>query len=141
MTKIIAKIPCDKPDCTHPHEMEIEYTEPKLPKASTTISETSSPTSTVLLQQEKPVATIEKVIEKMPSHIPAYKCKNCGDNHQNKNYTQRPKGKCTNCGQFAKDDKGSCPWCNNEVEPIDEDELDDLGIAAPGGTEHVHEGE
>ena len=141
MTRIIAKMPCDKPDCTHPHEMEIEYTEPKLPKASTTISETSSPTTTVLVQQEKPAATIEKVIDKVPSHIPAYKCKNCGDNHKNTNYTQRPKGKCTNCGQFAKDEKGSCPWCNQEVEPIDENELEDLGIPSPEAVEHMHEGE
>ena len=132
-------MPCDKPDCTHPHEMEIEYAEPKLPKASTTVLASENPSATVLVQQEKPVATVEKIVEKMPSHIPGFKCKNCGDTHRNKNYTQRPKGKCTNCGQFAKDEKGSCPWCNQQVEPLEEEELEDLGIPKPEAHEHEEE--
>ena len=129
-------MPCDKPDCTHPHEMEIEYSEPKIPKASTTIVSSASPNQTVMLE---PPVVETKTIEKIPSHLPKYKCKNCDTYHENKTF-KRPKGKCENCGQFAQEDKGHCPTCaEGELEPIDDEELDDLGI--PKSKEPIHEDE
>ena len=124
------------PNCKHHTEITVKK------KPSKLIMEEQQ--TNIITETVKPVEKIiekEKVIDKVPSHIPAYKCKNCGDNHKNKNYTQRPKGKCTNCGQFAKDESGSCPWCNQEVQPIDENELEDLGIPSPEAVEHMHEGE
>ena len=70
----------------------------------------------------------------IPSHIPNFQCKNgtCGQNHENPHYTNRPKGKCNNCDQFSKESTGKCTWCGkNEIEEIDKDELEDLGIRLP----------
>jgi len=65
------------------------------------------------------------------SFIPAYNCAdgNCGQIHKNRNYRMRPKGKCSNCEQFARTDKGICPWCgHDDIESIDDDDLDSLDI-------------
>ena len=95
---------------------------------------------------EKPEPEIKEVIKevvKIPSTIPAYKCKdgNCGKMHPNPNYTKKIVGKCSNCGQFTGDLNSECPFCNkNEYEEIEEDELNDLGIPEPKEAEHDHEG-
>ena len=42
------------------------------------------------------------------------------------------KGKCNNCDQLNPHKEGKCIWCDqNEVEPIDKDDLEDLGIRLP----------
>ena len=73
-------------------------------------------------------------VPKMPSFIPKYQCKDgtCGQNHANPRYTKRPKGKCRNCDQFSANKEGRCSWCDqNEIEEIDKDELENLGIRLP----------
>ena len=48
--------------------------------------------------------------------------------------------KCTNCDQFTKNDKGTCPWCKStEIEELDPETLDELGIDTPPEIEHNHE--
>ena len=135
-------VKADCPHCSKPVEIEFEI--PKADKAKNVTVETGNNTVQTIIEKvqtdlNKPEPPKAKLVEKVPSHIPAFKCKNCGDNHKNKNYSARPKGKCTNCGQFAKDDKGTCPWCDKEVEPIEEDELEDLGIPKPEPHEHEEE--
>jgi len=71
---------------------------------------------------------------KIQSFIPNYQCKDgtCGQIHQNPRYTSRPKGKCRNCDQFNANEDGKCSWCKqNEIEPIDKEELEDLEIDLP----------
>ena len=71
---------------------------------------------------------------KMPSFIPKYQCKNgtCGQNHTNPRYSNLPKGKCRNCDQFSARRDGKCSWCDqDEIEQIDKDELEDLGVKLP----------
>ena len=42
-------------------------------------------------------------VPKIQNHIPSYQCPDgdCGEIHQNKNYSKRVKGKCNNCEQFS----------------------------------------
>ena len=78
-----------------------------------------------------------------PNYLPKYKCKNgnCGTAHENPNYTQTAKGVCPNCKQFSPLIKGKCYWCNDDVEELDQEELEDLGIPLPQNQGHEHEGE
>ena len=60
------------------------------------------------------------------------------------NYSKKIKGKCTNCDQFARNNKGTCPWCekNDAIEEIEFEELEELGIRNPPDQameEHIHE--
>jgi len=80
---------------------------------------------------------IEKEIKVVPSWQPNFICKgpNC-NTKKNPAYAQRPKGKCSNCGQFTKESFGTCIWCQGkEIEELDESELDDLGIPTPEDNE------
>jgi len=99
-----------------------------------------------ILEQPK-----EKIVEKeviktvIEDFKPNYECPD-GDCdigvHKNKNFKKMPKGKCKNCDQFTKHDKGTCPWCkHDEIESIDPEELDELGIDTPNieHEEHIHE--
>ena len=65
-------------------------------------------------------AAKEKVL---PSFVPGYVCKDCGEVHKNKGYRQKPKFKCDtpDCGQFSGSDNANCPWCGKR----DWVELDD----------------
>ena len=81
--------------------------------------------------------TIEKEVIKevkvVPSWQPNYICKgpNC-NTKKNPSYSARPKGVCSNCGQFTKESFGTCIWCQSkDIEEIDEDKLNDLGIPTP----------
>ena len=79
------------------------------------------------------VKEIEKIIKVVPSWQPNYICKgpNC-NTKKNPDYAQRPKGKCSNCGQFTKEAFGTCIWCQGkEIEELDSEELDNLGIPTP----------
>ena len=88
--------------------------------------------------EKEPEIKIETVIEDFK---PNYECPD-GDCdigvHKNKNYSKKAKGKCKNCDQFTKHAKGTCPWCKGtDLEELEEDELEELGITDP--TEE-HEG-
>ena len=74
-----------------------------------------------------------------PNYLPKYKCKdgNCGQAHENPNYTDIVKGYCPNCKQFSPLASGKCYWCDSDVEELDHEELEDLGIPSPKG-EHEH---
>jgi hypothetical protein len=76
---------------------------------------------------------VEKVTKVVPSWQPNFICKgpNC-NTKKNPAYAQRPNGKCSNCGQFTKESFGTCIWCNSkEIEELDPEELDNLGIPTP----------
>ena len=76
---------------------------------------------------------VEKIIKVVPSWQPNYICKgpNC-NTKKNPSYSARPKGVCSNCGQFTKEAFGTCIWCQGkEIEELDDDKLNDLGIPTP----------
>ena len=87
---------------------------------------------------EDRIAAIEKKVEKpepvapreptkqekvLPSFVPGYVCKDCGEVHKNKGYKRKAKFKCDtpDCGQFSGSDNANCPWCGKR----DWVELDD----------------
>lgn len=88
------------------------------------------------IHTEIPKETIKEVVKEVkvvPSWQPNYICKgpNC-NTKKNPSYSARPKGVCSNCGQFTKEAFGTCIWCQSkEIEEIDEDKLNDLGIPTP----------
>ena len=87
-------------------------------------------------KEEKP-AKKEQVL---PSFMPGYVCKDCGDVHKNKGYKKKPKFKCANgdCGQFSPTDKAKCPWCGStEYDELDADILETL--PEPPEMEHDHD--
>jgi len=71
----------------------------------------------------------------VPSFIPGFRCteEGCNDFHPNPNYQNRATAICTNCRQFAKNNKGPCPWCMklNTLQPINDTYLDGIGIPIP----------
>ncbi len=138
------KIHGDCPNCKEKVVIDIDKLEVKTPK---TLDNASAEGQTQILEQ-KPPEVIEKEVIKtvIEDFKPNYECPN-GDCdigvHKNTNYKKKPKGKCTNCGQFTKHDKGTCPWCKGtDLEELDNDELADLGITDPIIEEqegHIHE--
>ena len=128
---------CKNGVCTT-EEMELEIEIPDEKPIITRIQElqiTSPNNSQQLIQQEpkKEIKEIEKLIKVVPSWMPNYICKgpNC-NTKKNPAYTSAPKGKCSNCGQFTKEAFGTCIWCQSkEIEQLDEDELNNLGIPSP----------
>ena len=138
--KLLTKEIC--PKCKHDFESEKDLENFDLKKNVGTIKELKDdPIKTPDMPEVKEVI---KEVVKIPSHIPKFKCKdgNCGLMHDNKNYTSKIKGKCTNCGQFTGDINSECPFCNQkEFDELDEDELNDLGIPEPKGGTHDHESE
>jgi len=92
-----------------------------------------SPQQIQLNQLQTEVEQLQKE-PKAPSFIPGFRCTNgnCEQIHKNSRYTNRPKGKCRNCDQFSANKEGKCPWCNqNDIEEIDKEELEDLGVKLP----------
>ena len=135
------KITGDCPHCKDKIEIDIDKLEIKAPKPLENSS--AAGTSTVLEQKpvEKPVEIkTETVIEDFK---PNYECPdgNCDVGiHKNKNYKQKPKGKCNNCDQFTKNKDGKCPWCKGtDIEEVDPEDLEELGISNPPEVEHNHE--
>ena len=122
------------PTCKKDHEasfdidkLEVKNTVPALTNVSTTGID----------QILEPPKVETKIVTKIPSYIPKYKCKDCNENHKNKDYTQKPKFKCDKCGQFSPDGQ-TCLWCDNkEFEELSDEDMEDLGIAEP--LEHEHE--
>lgn len=135
MTKIIAKLPCDKPDCTHPHEMEIDYTEPKIPKADVTITASTPAQQTVLVQEQKPQNPEtqkdhhQMLAESMPKGVNFGRCtgENCNKKIKNaKGLTTKFKT-CSNCDRNAvAANKKDCPFCGSKFDPEDEPDIDDI---------------
>ena len=132
------KLTGDCPNCKKPLAFDVDKLEVKrdLPAAVTNASVTGQQTQ----QIEKPPEIKEVAKTVIEDFKPNYECPN-GDCdvgvHKNKNFKKRPKGKCKNCDQFAKHESGTCPWCKkDEIEAIDSEELDDLGIARAPEIEH-----
>ncbi len=90
----------------------------------------------IMQESEKPKEIVKEVVKEtkvVPSWQPNYICKgpNC-NTKKNPAYSSRPKGKCSNCGQFTKESFGTCIWCQSkEIEELDNEELDNLGIPTP----------
>lgn len=83
--------------------------------------------------EQKEIKEITKEIKVVPSWQPNFICKgpNC-NTKKNPAYASRPKGICSNCGQFTKEAFGTCIWCQSkEIEELDNDKLDELGIPTP----------
>ena len=135
------KISGDCPNCKEKVSIDIDKLEMKAPKE---LQNPSTETQQVLIEkpvEKEPEIKIETVIENFK---PGFECPddNCEVGvHKNKNYSKRVKGKCTNCDQFTKLDKGKCPWCKktDTIESIEQEELEDLGIEMPPEVEHTHE--
>lgn len=140
MVKTAIKLPagfeCDDGTCLEkPISFKVDIPEISpsvrmIPNAQ--VGENATGTNQVMAkQEEKPIEkTIEVVKKVVPSWQPNFICKgpNC-NTKKNPAYSQRPKGKCSNCGQFSKEAFGSCIWCDNkEFEELDEEELDNLGV-------------
>jgi len=137
--KLIADTTC--PDCKKKHEVEIDIDklDVKTPPSQTTNASASGQT-VVLDEKPKDPETIIETKTVIEDFKPNYECPN-GDCdigvHKNTNYKNKPKGKCTNCGQFTKHDKGTCPWCKGtEIDELDDEELTELGIINPIMDEH-----
>ena len=134
------KITGDCPSCNEKVSIDIDKLEMKAPKE---LQNASTETKQVLLEKPKekePEIKIETVIEDFK---PNYECPdgNCDVGiHKNKNYKQKPKGKCNNCDQFTKNKTGKCPWCKGtDIEELDPEDLEELGISNPPEIEHTHE--
>lgn len=71
----------------------------------------------------------------VPSFIPAYRCgeKGCNEIHSNPNYQNRPTAICSNCGQFAKNTSGPCPFCLRQgiLQQLNPQYLDAKGVPHP----------
>ena len=132
------KINGDCPNCKEKVSIDIDKLEIKAHKE---LQNASTETTQVLIEKPKePEIKIETktVIEDFKTN---YECPN-GDCdigvHKNTNYKKMVKGKCSNCDQFTKHNKGVCPWCkkNDTIEEIDQEELEELGIVKPEIVEH-----
>jgi len=133
------KLHGDCPNCKEKVTFDLEK-EMKIKEPKALENQTKEGLTQVL--EQKPPEIIEKEVIKtvIEDFKPNYECHN-GDCdigvHKNTNYKKKPKGKCTNCGQFTKHDKGTCPWCKGtDIDELDEDELNDLGIIDPTIEEH-----
>ena len=86
-----------------------------------------------IAEPKEVIKEITKEIKVVPSWQPNFICKgpNC-NTKKNPAYVSRPKGICSNCGQFTKEAFGTCIWCQSkEIEELDNDKLDELGIPTP----------
>ena len=119
-------------------ELELEIDVPEVNPTIKRIPELEIKGNNQTMQTQKPeIKEIEKEVIKevkvVPSWQPNYICKgpNC-NTKKNPSYSARPKGVCSNCGQFTKESFGTCIWCQSkDIEEIDEDKLNDLGIPTP----------
>lgn len=135
------KIEGDCPHCKKNVAIDIDKLEIK--QDATQLLANATTAGTQVLEQKPSI--VEKIKEVLPEFMPAGRCKNGNCDvgiHKNPNYKKRPKGKCKNCGQFSAHKEGDCPWCidedkkRGEIEELEEEELDDLGIPRPPEIEH-----
>jgi len=135
--KLIGESTC--PGCKKDHSVEIDIDNLNVEQMEIPKVKNLQVEGRTQIQQLEPPKEIIKEITKIPSYIPKYKCKNCKENHKNKDYTTLPKYKCENCGQFSTSND-SCVWCDGkEFDEIEKEELTDLGIEEPQEQEHDHE--
>ena len=118
-------------------ELELEIDVPEIKPLVQRVPEIEIKGNQSTIQEVKEPKIIEKEVIKevkvVPSWQPNYICKgpNC-NTKKNPSYSSRPKGVCSNCGQFTKEAFGTCIWCQSkDIEEIDEDKLNDLGIPTP----------
>ena len=117
------KINGDCPHCKEKVAIDIDKLEVKQPKTLEHASSESQVTQTI--EKEPEVKEVIKEVEKIPSNIPNYQCKDgrCGNVHPNPDYHDRPTKKCENCGQFSTSE--TCIWCNGkdfeDIDPGDRD--------------------
>ena len=141
MPKLDLTIPkgykCKNGVCEQDLELEIDVPEIKPLVQRVPEIEIKGQNQTTIQESRPQIKEIEKEIIKevkvVPSWQPNYICKgpNC-NTKKNPSYSARPKGVCSNCGQFTKEAFGTCIWCQSkEIEEIDEDKLNDLGIPTP----------
>jgi len=138
--KLVAETTC--PGCKKDHEVEIDLDKIDKLKAQPTTTKNISTTGqeTQLVKPEPEIKIETKTV--IEDFKPNYECPdgNCkeGGIHRNTNHTKKIKGKCNNCAQFTKYDKGTCPWCekNDTIEEIDSEEIEELGIKNPLEIEH-----
>ena len=137
------------PNCKHKDKIEVEIH--RRPQKVRIEEQEVTPDVRSIVREELQKSKPEKEERKEPAAKPqkelvieqwrpGYYCKDCNSPHKNKNYRTRPKGKCTTCEQWAGVSEGKCPNCQDgELEPIDDDYLDDLGVPKPSMTEAEHE--
>lgn len=123
MTKILASVPCT--NCGKDHDAVID-----LDSVPRVVSE----------KEEKPEPQKNEV--KLPSFLPGYACVNgacdMGGWHENSNYSQAVRKKCTNCDQLLPASAKKCAWCKgDDFDEVDDDDLQSLGIPLPAGG-HKH---
>jgi len=140
------KLEHDCPHCKKPIGLDTEKMEiVEAVKEPEKVSVNSGLQTQVLEKPEEKPKTEVKIETVIEDFKPNYECPNGNCDvgvHKNNNFKKRPKGKCTNCNQFTKHDKGTCPWCKStEIEELDPEELDELGIDTPPEQEHDHEHE
>jgi len=137
------KLTGDCPNCKKPVAFDVDKLDPtqiKVPDLHN-VSVTGQQTTQIEKPKEKAEVEIKEVTKTVIEDFkPNYECPN-GDCdvgiHKNKKYTKRAKGQCSNCKQFTKHESGTCPWCKkDEIEALDPEELDELGIANPPEMEH-----
>lgn len=132
------KLTGDCPNCKKPLAFDVDKLEVKqeAPASVPNASVAGQQTQVLTKPEEKPPKP-KTVIENFK---PNHECPdgNCDIGiHKNTNYTKRVKGQCENCKQFTRYDTGTCPWCKkDEIEPVDPEELDELGISKPPEQEH-----
>ncbi len=137
MAKLDLTIPkgfkCKNGVCEQDLELEIDVPEIKPLVSRQPEIEIKGQNNISELKQQIVEKEIEKIIKVVPSWQPNFICKgpNC-NTKKNPAYTSRPRGVCANCGQFTKEAFGTCIWCESkDIEELDIDKLDDLGIPTP----------
>jgi len=142
---LIIKGKTECPTCKkeHPAQFDID----KLTMENVKVPEITNPQASGLQTQQlqNPELEIKEIVKTVaPKDQPFYKCKNCGDKHENPNYSQRPNMKCPNCGSL--NGEKNCKNCKkntdlDEWEELDNDELNQLEIPEPKKLDHKQEGE
>jgi hypothetical protein len=128
------------PHCKKDHtaSFNLDKLDIKTP-ASELTNVTATETSQVLEKKPEPEPTPEPIIVS-PSDVPFFPCKdgNCGEIHENPNYSKAPNKKCKNCDTLNGIKK--CKNCKNsdpeEFDELDNEELIEMGIPIP----NEHEG-
>lgn len=148
MAKVEVIVPkgfkCKNGICTT-EELELELDVPEIKPIINRVPEIEIKGNNQIQQlQEIKAPEIKEIIKEtkvVPSWQPNFICKgpNCNIK-ENPAYAQRPKGVCSNCGQFTKENFGTCIWCKSkDIEELDQDKLNDLGIPFPENKEDLEE--
>jgi len=142
----MAKITGDCPHCKKQLELDKDKIDFVVREAEKNQLEHVASTSNQILEPQ--IKEVEKIVEKVvtrrPKNQPNYKCKDgkCGNMHPNSEYSEAPKSKCSNCGQFIESNYDVCPWCSkDEFEEVTQEDREEMGIPEPKPYEHNHDEE